>query len=483
MTLAGKFCAVLKNSNTSWQKSRFLVLFLGLTLSACASTKQATVTRDQSQKDEIKNLVQAARLVECKLSPAEWVIPGDVGQAQLIKPEGQWALIYEALLRSGPRTVYQPLQANFSFNGDGVAMGLRGAPKVSDLRTFEDASRNRWYVSRVKRGDSELFSGLVEVIVKGKNNRTLLPLPQGESVQQIWASLPAVSGFANIIVRSTSADDSGSAQEDDSTYRWFQVGLTENSAKLITIYKAKGESIQPAAFVSLERTTEPVAVTLVQPKLESADADPKATGDGIFKVSLRRIFSRGTPERVIFSGKGNISSLSVSDSTFSPAIHLAWLFAPVKSGSRYLQTISLPVRFVPERYFAKGPLRELENILATELAYEANSPDFSFNLNNKNEMIPILSWWGKLENDVVLLVQVITPQFKQIRGQLIKSDDGASIGTVFKPSMAVIPPREFNRVMSFTAAPTQAEKSIVILSNRSESAEIAKESNLYSCLF
>ncbi|NBW81627.1 hypothetical protein EBR21_07720, partial [bacterium] len=397
--------------------------------------------------------------------------------------EGQWALIYEALLRSGPRTVYQPLQANFSFNGDGVAMGLRGSPKVSDLKTFEDASRNRWYVSRVKRGDSELFSGLVEVIVKGKNNRTLLPLPQGESVQQIWASLPAVSGFANIIVRTTSADDSGAAQEDDSTFRWFQVGLTENSSKLITMYKSKGESIQPAAFVSLERTTEPVALTLVQPKLESADADPKAGGDGIFKVSLRRIFSRGVPERIIFSGKGNISSLSVSDSTFSPSIHLAWLFSPVKGGSRYLQTVSLPVRFIPERYFAKGPLRDAESILATELSYEASNPDFSFNLNNKNEMIPILSWWGKLENDVVLLVQVITPQFKQNRGQVLKSDDGATIGTNFKPSMAVIPPRPFNRVMSFTAAPTQSEKSIMILSNRSESADIAKESNLYSCLF
>ncbi|MFZ9521567.1 MAG: hypothetical protein ACO3A4_13915, partial [Silvanigrellaceae bacterium] len=299
MTLARKFCAALKSHLKPWKRNSAIGFLTAIVILGCTSTKQTSASRDPSQKDEIRNLVQASRLIECRLSPAEWSIPGDVGQAQLIKPDGRWALIYEALLRSGPRTVYQPLQANFSFNGDGVAMGLKGAPKMSDLKTFEDASRNRWYVSRVKRGESELFSALVEVIVDGKNNRTVLPLPEGESVQQVWPSLPAVSGFANIVVRSTSSNDSGTAQEDDSIYRWYQVGLTENSAKLITIYKSRGESIQPAAFVSMERTTEPVAVTIVQPRLESADIEAKA-GDGIFKVALKRIFNRATQERIIF---------------------------------------------------------------------------------------------------------------------------------------------------------------------------------------
>lgn len=453
-----------------------------LTSTGCTSTPSASAGRSPEQKDEIKNLVQAGKIFECRLSSADWTILGDVSQAQMFKSEGKWALIYEALLRSGPRSVFQPLQANFSFNGDGIAMGQRGAPRVTDVKTFEDTNRNRWFVSRSQMANSELFSGLVEVLANGKNFRSVIPVPAGESVQQIWPSLPAVSGVANIVVRSTPSDDSGTGNDDESIFRWYQVGLADNSAKLITLYKPRQENIQPAGFISMERTTEPVAVTIVQPRLDTADADPRA-GDQTTKISLRRIFTRAPAERIVFAAKGSFSSLTLSDSSVAPSTHLSWILTPLRGGNRYLQTVTLPVRFIPERYFSRPTARDFESFLATEINYDANTPDFSFNLSKDNQPIPVLAWWGKLENDVALLVQVLSPAFRSLRGNVLKSVDGTALGVQFQPSLAIIPPKPYNRVMYFSAAPTQSEKSIMILSNRSDSADISKESNLYLCLF
>lgn len=483
MTCVGKMFSSLTVKRTPHQHSVLpLIVTLLFIVTGCASAQVAATGRTPEQKDEIKNLVQAGKIFECRLSSADWTIPGDVSQAQMFKSEGKWALIYEALLRSGPRSVFQPLQANFSFNGDGIAMGQRDAPRVTDVKTFEDSNRNRWFVSRSKMTNSELFSGLVEVLSNGKNFRSVIPVPAGESVQQIWPSLPAVSGFANIVVRSTPSDDSGTGNDDESIFRWYQVGLADNSAKLITLYKPKRENIQPAGFISMEKTTEPVAVTIVQPRLDSADADPRA-GDQTTKISLRRIFTRTPSERVVFSAKGSFSSLTLSDSSVAPSTHLAWILTPLRGGNRFLQTVTLPVRFVPERYFSRPTARDFESFLATEINYDANTPDFSFNLSKDNQLIPVLAWWGNLENDVALLVQVLNPAFRSLKGNLLKTEDGTALGVQFQPSLAIVPPKPYNRVMYFSAAPTQSEKSIMILSNRSDSADVSKESNLYLCLF
>lgn len=482
MTVPGQFRSIFLRDQRFTKFAVKISYAIVVAIMSCTSTPNTSAVRTAEEKEEIKNLVQSAKLLECRLGQADWLVPGDVSQVQMMKVDDNWTLIYEALLRSGPRTVYQPLRADFSFNGDGVVMGMKDAPKVTDLKTFEDVQKNRWYLSRFKLAQSELFSGLVEVIANGHHFRSIIPLPDGESVQQMWPSQPIVSGYANVIVRSTSANFGTDDREDESVYRWFQVSLVDNSAKLISSYKSKNDNIQPAGFISLEKNSEPVAVTIVQPKLESAEPDPKLRTD-ISKVALRRIFNKNVTERVLFSGKGNFAALTVSDPTFSSSNQIAWIYAPQRKGSRYIQSVSLPVKVIPERYFSRGPLREIGNIIATELSYEANNPDFSFVVNNQKQVIPVLSWWGKLENDIVLLVQVITPQLRQNHTKTIRFSDGSVLGIQFQPSLAIIPPKTFSRVMFFTAAPTSTEKSVMVLSNRNDSAEIAMESKLYSCFF
>jgi hypothetical protein len=378
--------------------------------------------------------------------------------------------------------VYQPLNTNYSFSGDGIAMGLKNAPRTSDLKTFEDVNKNRWFISRVKLNNSELFSALVEVLVGNRNYRTILPIPTSESVQQIWLSRPAVANVANIVVRSTLSEDTGLGQDDASIFRWYQVTHADSSGRLLGTYQPRKASFQPAAFVALENSGEPVAIALAQPQASEADAEP-AVVNGNSKISFRRIFSKIPTEKVIFEAAGNITGLTVSDPTFYSGLHLAWNFSPFRSEARYLQHTSFPVRFIPERYFARGPLRESEGFWATEISYEANDPDFSFTMNNQNQLMPVLGWWGKLEKDVALLMQVITPAQKKVRAPVVRLKSGATLGGAFQPSLAIIPPQQFNRILFFSAAPSQTEKSIMILSNRDSSAEIAKESEISSCLF
>lgn len=450
---------------------------------ACTSTpNNSRLSRSNNEREEIRGSVQAAKIIECRLNSPDWNIPGDVGQAQMLTADGRKALIYEALLRSGPRTVYQRLNADYSFNGDGIAMGLKNAPRTSDLKSVEDIHGNKWFTSRIKINNSELFSGLVEVLIGNRNYRTVLPIPVTESVQQIWISRPVVSNFANVIVRSTQVDDSGLGQEDSSVFRWYQVTAADNSARLSGTFKPRREIFIPAAFIPMENTGEPVAAAVIQPQTGEADAEP-AVVSGSSKIVFRRIFGRTAGERIIFEGTGNITGVTVSDSTRYNALHLAWNFAPYQGESRFIQHTSFPVRFIPERYFNRGPLRDAETLWATEISYEANDPDFSFTKNNQNQLMPVLGWWGKLEKDVALLMQVLNPAQRGQRGQQIRLKSGASVGYSFQPSIAIAPPKQFSRILYFSAAPSQTEKSIMILSNRDSSAEIAKESTISSCLF
>ena len=453
-------------------------------MSGCESTSVKELGRTFEQKKEIQTLLTASKLVECKLINHEWFIPGDVQQAQIVRNKGQLALIYQAMLRTGPRTVYQSLSPSFAFQGDGFVVGIKSSPNVSDFRTYDDSAGNMWTVSRIRSPDTELTKGLVEVNNKDKTFRTILPTPANETVQQIWPTLPAGNGVSNVVVRTTPVEDSSSADSadsaDESTFYWFQVGSSDNSARNLGTFRSNKMRLQPAAFVALERTAEPVAISIVQPQgnEESLESRPSSIPT---RVSLNRIFTRNPQERVIFSGKGNIMALNAAAPNDS-GLHLAWVFSPQKSSSKYIQTTTLNTKVIPERFFSKSAIREQENILVTEIIYEGNDPEFLFT-KNQNQIIPVLGWWGKLETEVTVLLQPILPNFRNGRTTAVKAPDGSPLGMSFNPVLAVIPPRNFNRVMSFNAAPSASEKNIIVLSNRSESAELQKETILYPCSF
>jgi len=238
--------------------------------------------------------------------------------------------------------------------------------------------------------------------------------------------------------------------------------------------------VQPSGFVALEKTAEPIAVAITQSRGDDDSIDSPTLSSGV-RVSLHRMFSQQRQERTIFEGKGLISNLHVSAPNAS-GIHLAWLFSPQQRSGRYLQTTTLNVRVIPERFFSKAHDLEREQLLVTELSYEGNEPEILFTFN-QNQTIPVLSWWAKLENEVALLIQPLFSQFRTGSTGSLKSSDGTHLGLSFAPTLGILPPKNFNRVMAVKSAPTASEKNIAVFSNRSESAELQTESMLYPCTF
>jgi hypothetical protein len=77
----------------------------------------------------------------------------------------------------------------------------------------------------------------------------------------------------------------------------------------------------------------------------------------------------------------------------------------------------------------------------------------------------------------------VTKGFRTSNSKQLKGPDGLSLGINFTPSLAILPPKSFRRVMSFKAAPSAVEKNIIVFSDRDDSAELKKESQLFPCAF
>ncbi|MEY2987189.1 MAG: hypothetical protein RJB13_710, partial [Pseudomonadota bacterium] len=214
----------------------FFILILVLTPLnlSCVTQSEEVPTRSQAYRDEVQELVGAGKLIDCQIINQEWIIPGDIKQAALIRNKENSAVVYQAFLRTGPRTVYQPLTPGFAFDGDGFVIGLKDSPNVLDFRAFQDIRQNLWTVSRVKMKDKEIYRGLVEANIGSDTFRTVLPTPKNQSVLQIWPTLPIVNSFINVVVRTVTNDDSDGIDSDESSsFFWYRVDARNDSAKLM----------------------------------------------------------------------------------------------------------------------------------------------------------------------------------------------------------------------------------------------------------
>jgi len=448
---------------------------------SCVSKSEEIISRSQSYRDEVQELVGASKVIDCQIINQEWTIPGDIKQATLIRNKENSALVYQAFLRTGPRTVYQQLTPGFAFDGDGFVIGIKDAPNVLDFRAYQDLQKNLWTVSRIKARDREMYKGLVEANIGSDTFRTVLPTPNNQSVLQIWPTLPILSGHMNVVVRTVTNDDSAGIDSDEtSSFFWYRVDAKNDSAKLMGRFSNKKIDIRPSGFLALEKTGEPVATSIIRTAATLVTSETMASNEPS-RVSLLRIFNKTVQERVIFSARGHLSGLHLSNPLY-PGVHLAWSFAPSRSARRYIQSTSFNVRYIPESFFTRNIIPQQDPLIATEVSYEANDPELLFT-PTKNGYIPVLGWWGQLEQDVSVVLFPITRNFRKNSTDILKSPDGLALGVKFTPSLAVIPPKQFRRVMSFKAAPSAVEKNIIILSNRDDSAELKRESQLFPCAF
>lgn len=456
-------------------------------LTGCQSTQQASgpthENRSPSELDELKVTLNAGRAIECKLINNEWYIPGDVQNAKVVRNKNSLGLVYQALLRTGPRTVYQSLTRGLAFEGDGVVVGLKNLPNVSDYETYENSLGNMVSLSRTKAPQSELFKAMVEINIDGNTWwRPILPTEGNETVQQIWPVMPIGNGAVQVIVRTTPSDESTSTGPDDeSTFYWFKLNSANRTSEVLGKFQATRLNIQPAAFVGMEKTGEPVAIGIVKARYES-DALDGPPSDLTTRVSLVRFFTKTIQEKTIFSSKGNVTELNAAVAEGTQQIHVSWLFAPKRGSTRLIQAITLERSFYSERSFSNPSVAPAEQSIATEITYEGNDPAFQF-LTSENKQIPVLGWWGKVDSDLAVIMYLMSPQPKANRTTAKSPSKTTATTAPFTPTMAILPPKNFSRILSFSIAPSTSEKNVMILSNRSESAELQKETILHACTF
>jgi hypothetical protein len=488
MTTGRKIFAMLHSCRLNRGICLAAIIFLTLaTVVGCQSTQHASRTtiesRSPSELDELKVTLNAGRAIECKLISNEWYIPGDVQQAKVVRNKNSLGLVYQALLRTGPRTVYQSLTRGLAFEGDGVVVGLKNLPNVSDYETYENSLGNMVSLSRTKAPQSELFKAMVEINIDGNAWwRPILATEGNETVQQIWPVMPIGTGPVQVVVRTTPSDESTSTGPDDeSTFYWFKLNTATRTTEVLGKFQATRLNIQPAAFIGMEKTGEPVAIGIVKARYES-DALDGPPSDLTTRVSLVRFFAKAVQEKTIFSSKGNVTELNAAIAEGSQQIHVSWLFAPKRGSTRLIQAITLERSFYSERSFSNPVVIPTEQAITTEITYEGNDPAFQF-LTAENKQIPILGWWGKVDSDLAVMMYLMSPQQKANRTTAKPPAKANATSIPFTPTMAILPPKNFSRILSFSIAPSTTEKNVMILSNRSESAELQKETILHACTF
>ena len=243
-----------------WQACLPLLTFCATTLPLFGCVTGLSKVRSGEQFEYLKSVLAATRLNECKIQTTHWEIPARLRNARVVKSNGKLVFLYEGIFRTGIRTVWQPLQANLNFNGDGIILGQKDQTYVVDFNVFSDTVQNTWTTYRAKTADSELYTGTVEFLEKNSKKplvRLKIPTTESESIQQIWTLLTPTPGMVNVVVRTNSYSDAATEGSEQSSFTWYQVYTPKKQVRKIAEYQAAGENLTGAEFVPLVGSGSP----------------------------------------------------------------------------------------------------------------------------------------------------------------------------------------------------------------------------------
>ena len=273
-----------------------------------------TKVRSGEQLEYLKSVLAATRLSECSVKSSRWEVPARLRHARVVKSGGKLVFLYEGIFRTGIRTVWQPLNSNLSFNGDGIILGQKDQTYVIDFNVVSDAAQNTWTAYRAKIADSELYTGTIEFLEKNSKKplvRIKIPTSDNESIQQIWTLTTSTHGMINVVVRTNSFADEATEGTEQSLFAWYQVYAPKKQARKMAEYQVAGENLTGAEFIPLAGSGEPVAVAIASRAQDDQATDPKLQRQ-TSKIVLKRIFSAAKDEIKIYDSRATISSLEVA---------------------------------------------------------------------------------------------------------------------------------------------------------------------------
>ncbi len=384
-------------------------LFLPL-LAGCATFwngSSTTTAADQGQGARAD--LEATRVDTCEPSGVNWDLEGEVRSVEVVRTGGRWILVYESMMRNGPRTVWQPLSESLRVEGDGIVVGQKNLPLIADFRVTRDAQGNMWTTYRAKARGSELYASFVEMLPAKSGSalqRVRLPTGARESVQEVWLLPTSKSGVASVVVRVNPYAESG---DEVTLFRWYAVDLDKGRVRAAGEYRTNSEVLSSTRFLPLGKTHEPVAFSVTSRSQDFEAADPKFQR-ATFRIVAKRIFARSREEVVLHESPAPLANLTIEATPALKGIALmGWIQEPTGGANTRVQWASF--RF-DGTDAALPALRKAPKIIPKGIEVKHDPARLRMRLLPSG--VWALHWWTANDEDAGYLVTPIHPQPAEI---------------------------------------------------------------------
>jgi hypothetical protein len=304
----------------------------------------------------------------------EWPFTGVHKNLRLIQLQKKNVLIYDLVTRSANRTIWQPLDADYSFLGDGIQIGRTDGGQTVDFDIKINSSGNLWSSYRFKPKGRNYYGAALEFVNNqqvSKLQRFQLPQDPESSVQDVWMLFPETAlDDISVVTRSyrfqKGALSSTWREEDYKVeFSWY---LVNPSSGRITLMKKvfQGETkLESVQFIAGSKSLEPLAIAIT--RLAKVNADKTRTTDS--KVIAHRLFADSPSSVELFqSGNSMLTALEVTSIRTDDLrnLNIAWVNESTVNSKISVQWLDLVLKASEENYqqlFAKPTISENQKLL------------------------------------------------------------------------------------------------------------------------
>lgn len=327
-------------------------LSLSLLLSGCLSTTGRAPARFDDDLQILASQLGTGQTRQCDEDiELNWPFTAFHKHPRFAEHKGQLILLYDVAGRNRTRTIWQPLDSQYRFLGDGIAVGHPHAVRTEDFQFISDKQGNLWTSFRFRLPDRMTYHAGIEFLSaqpESTISRTILPLPMDESVQKIWTLKPKASqNEISVVVKTydlkrSEAEDDWSDQNTQATYRWFVVNPSTNTAEEKKSLTNPSDGLTELTFVPIHDTLEPLALAIESTTLEGKSK--KSEKIPAQNVTATRMFSPKKEKTTLFQApRALISSLDAMTITNedNQSLLVAWVNEPGTVKGHMIQWLNL----------------------------------------------------------------------------------------------------------------------------------------------
>ena len=473
----------------NWHAHRTLLSISGSALaSALASGCQLTSflqTASERRADSARFDTGGEQNLSCNSYAPSWQVSGQVQKAELLVSGNKTVLVYNSFTRSGPKTVWQPLNEKREIQEAGVVVGARDVRSIADFRVIGLPNGNSLFSYRAKPKNRETNFAHLEHLIDSSDKliQTKIPLNKNESVQKIWVMPVPKKNLATVVIR-VNKYNFGDRDDEGTVYRWFQWDTLGTKLKSLAEHETQGRNLSDITFVTLEKTNEPIAIGFQNPESNFESVTPgfeRAEGS----IIISRIFSKNSEEVTVYKTKALVTQLSAQETSIGQFL-ISWISEDEAEDSASVKWIPLAFETTAAGY---KKLISRYSSSPSQAPLEPFKQGFQYNALNLQFMrFPFLKtstdqlmWWAKSEDDSGLVIMPVLPQPTQVTVRRGNDEFGKTKDWREFPSYNLLAPNKNDRIIGLTEDLGGKGKSVVLFAKPTAQRQIETGSLIDSC--